>query len=83
MTTKEMNSMDGRLNATQLHIEELDREIATIRMERLLRAAAPDGPGLPRRALAGVGRRLIQVGVAFVGETQARSGQTARTNGPI
>ena len=81
MTDKENYLMDGLLGATQLHIEELDREIETIRTERLLQAAAPPRPALPQRARAGIGRRLIWLGVALVGEQQRRPARAAGIDG--
>ena len=72
--------MDGLLGATQIHIDELDREVESIRTERLLRDAAGARPSLPRRARAGLGRGLISLGDALVGETR-RPSQSAQTNG--
>jgi hypothetical protein len=74
-----MNPMDG-FNATQIHIDELDREIESIRIERLIRDAAVGRPSLPRRARAGLGRSLISLGDALVGEARSTS-RTAPTNG--
>jgi hypothetical protein len=75
-----MNSMDGLLGATQIHIDELDREIETIRTERMLRGTAASRPSLPRRARAGLGRSLIALGDALVGDTR-RPSQSVHTNG--
>jgi hypothetical protein len=74
------NSMDTLLGATQIHIDELDREIESIRTERLLRAAGPEREPFRRRARASLGRGLISLGVALGGETQARVARTAGTD---
>jgi hypothetical protein len=80
MTNREIDHMNGQLDATRLHIEELDREIETIRTERLLQAARPERPALPGRARASIGRGLISLGVALGGETQGRAARAARTD---
>ena len=81
MTDKESYLMDGLLGATQLHIEELDREIETIRTERFLHAATPPRPAFPQRARAAFGRRLIRLGVVLVGETPRRPARVAGIDG--
>jgi hypothetical protein len=81
MSTQEFNPMDTKFSATQLHIDELDREIEGIRTERLLHSAAGDRPSLGRRARAGVGRGLISLGVALVGEGRGQSARTASVDG--
>jgi len=73
--------MNGQLDATRLHIEELDREIETIRTEQFLHAAMPDRPALPGRAKASIGRGLISLGVALVGEVRGQSARTAPVDG--
>jgi hypothetical protein len=80
MTNREIDHMNGQLDATRLHIEELDREIETIRTERLLQAARPERPTLPGRARASIGRGLISLGVALGGETHGRAVRAARTD---
>jgi hypothetical protein len=79
MKSKETIAMDALLGATELHIAELDREIESIRTERLLRAATPARPPLQQRARTSVGRRLISLGQALVGDSRARPARTART----
>jgi hypothetical protein len=80
MNTKEISSMDPRLGATQLHIDELDREIETIRMERLLSAATPPGPTRSARGRAAIGRGLVSLGVALIGDTRKQASPTAGTS---
>jgi hypothetical protein len=68
--------MNDTLDGGRIRRDELDREIETIRTERLIRAATPDQPGLPSRARAGLGRRLISVGTALLGSSE-RAARTA------
>lgn len=56
---------------TDLHRADLDREIDSIRNERLLDRHAP-GIGLIGRARRGTGRVLIAAGVALAGREAAR-----------
>lgn len=69
--------MSGYPGATQLHIDELDREIEAIRMEQLLSAASPQQRPRAARARAAVGRALIALGVAVVDETPGHATRTA------
>jgi hypothetical protein len=68
--------MNENFSAAQIHIDELDREIETIRTERLLRATSPTEPSKAQRAKAGVGRGLISLGVALVGDGHGRQTRT-------
>lgn len=52
---------------TTLHRADLDREIESIRTERLLGTDRPRGNGLVARARRGTGRILIAAGTALVG----------------
>ena len=78
MSTKEIESMSDYPGATQLHIDELDREIESIRIERFLSAAHPRYARTVR-ARAAVGRWLIALGAALVGETRGHATRTTRT----
>jgi hypothetical protein len=53
-------------SSTNIHRADLDREIDTIRNERLI-AAGADHPGLVERARRGTGRVLISAGTALIG----------------
>ncbi len=53
--------------ATTLRRADLDREIESIRTERLLGADRPRGNGVVDRARRGAGRILIAAGTALVG----------------
>jgi hypothetical protein len=72
MTNRETTIMDTQFSATQMHIDELDREIESIRTERLLRSTLPNRPSLAQRAKSGVGHGLIALGSALVGDTNGR-----------
>lgn len=54
-------------DAARLHRAELDREIETIRIERLLAAAPSHPPGFATRGRQAAGRALIAAGQALVG----------------
>lgn len=54
-------------SATDLHRADLDREIDSIRTERLLAAGTPHHDGIVDRARRGTGRILIAAGTALVG----------------
>ena len=53
--------------ATRLHLEQLDREIESIRQEHVLAPSPPPGTRLIARARRGIGSALIAAGVALVG----------------
>ena len=52
--------------STDLHLADLDREIDTLRNERIL-AAGDRRPGLVERTRRGTGRALIAAGTALIG----------------
>lgn len=66
--------MQHTFDAATIHRAELDREIETIRTERLL--AGPPGPGPIGRARAWTGRALITVGTALAGPERPASRRT-------
>lgn len=53
--------------ATALHRADLDREIDSIRTERLLAAVRPHGDGIVERARRRTGRILIAAGTSLGG----------------
>jgi hypothetical protein len=53
--------------STDIHRADLDREIETIRIERLIAADARPSDGLVDRTRRGAGRALIAAGTALVG----------------
>jgi hypothetical protein len=77
----EEHEMNMQSETVRIRQDELDREIEAIRSERLLNAAARPQPTLPSRARAGLGRRLISVGTALVGQSQP-SPAAVRQNRP-
>ena len=64
-------------SATTIHRAELDREIDTIRNERLVAAGDRDHGGILDRARRGTGRVLIAAGTALAGH----DGANLRTHG--
>ena len=70
--------MNDMFDATRLHRDELDREIETIRMERLLRDSAAPRPGFATRARTGLGRSFITVGTALLGSADVGGRGTAK-----
>jgi hypothetical protein len=62
--------------ATEIHRADLDREIDTIRNERLLADRGNEQSGLVDRARHGAGRVLIAAGTALIG----RDASTFRTH---
>lgn len=75
--------MNESFDAARLHREELDREIETLRMERLINAAEPSRPGVATRTRAGIGRGLVSLGTALIGTADAAATAAAsRSAGP-
>jgi len=68
--------MNDTFDSARLHPEELDRQIDSLRTERLIRAASPVRQGLPARARAGLGRGLISLGTSLVGTADAAAAAT-------
>jgi hypothetical protein len=58
-------------SATGIHRAELDREIDTIRNERLIAAGDDAHQGLVDRARRGTGRVLIAAGTALIGRDRS------------
>jgi hypothetical protein len=69
--TQEATTMNESFDAARLHREELDREIDSLRMERLIRSTSHERPGLPARARASLGHGLISIGTLLVGKAGA------------
>lgn len=75
--------MNDSFDSARIHRQDLDREIEAIRTERFLRSTtAPSGaaPGLADRARAGLGNRLISLGVALLGSGDAGRRSAAPTS---
>ena len=73
--------MNDTWDAARLHREELDREIESIRTERLIRSGSAPAASLPGRARAGIGRGLISLGTALVGGADRAAADPRRTAG--
>ena len=73
--------MNDTWDAARLHRDELDREIESIRTERLIRSGSASRTSLPGRARAGIGRGLISLGTALVGRADAAATKPPRTAG--
>jgi hypothetical protein len=63
--------MNDTFDGARIHREELDREIDSLRMERLIKARAVTRPSFAGRARAGLGRGLISIGTSLVGQADA------------
>ena len=75
--------MNQQAETVRMRHEELDREIESIRAERMINATTPSRPALPTRARAGLGRGLISLGTALVGRGEpASSTSSQRAGGP-
>ena len=74
--------MNATFDGARIQQQELDREIDTIRTERILSGQAPHQPGPASRAIASVGRGLISVGTALASRVDAvPAGQSAKSSG--
>ncbi|HEX7221604.1 MAG TPA: hypothetical protein VF231_00015 [Candidatus Limnocylindrales bacterium] len=73
--------MNDTWDAARLHREELDREIESIRTERLIRSGSAPAASLPGRARAGIGRGLISLGTVLVGGADRPAADARRTAG--
>jgi hypothetical protein len=69
--------MNQQRETVRMRQDELDREIESIRAERLMNASGPTQPNVATRARAGLGRRLIALGNALVGRAEAVSVATS------
>jgi hypothetical protein len=75
--------MNDSFDAARIHRQDLDREIESIRTEQFLRStAAPSAaaPGFAGRARAGLGNRLISLGVAVLGSADPGRRSAAPTS---
>ena len=69
--------MNETFDGARIHREELDREIESLRMERLIDAQSSSRPWLTGRARAGLGRGLISIGTSLVGGADAAAAVAA------
>jgi hypothetical protein len=78
VTNHEEFTMNDSFGAARIRREELDRQIDSIRAERLLRSASTPAPGIPTRARAGLGRGLISLGTALLGAGESAGSSVSR-----
>jgi hypothetical protein len=74
--------MNATFDGARIHQQELDREIDTIRTEKLLSSREPNRPGPVARGLASVGRGMVSVGTALASRVDAPAQQSAGNGGP-
>jgi hypothetical protein len=72
--------MNAIFDGARIHQQELDREIDTLRTEKLLNSRAPHRPGPVARCLASVGRGMVSVGTALASR-DAPAQQSAGSGG--
>ena len=63
--------MNATFDGARIRHQELDREIETLRAERLLSGHGPRRVGRLTRATASIGRLLISVGTALADRVEA------------
>ena len=63
--------MNETFDGARIHREKLDREIDSLRTERLIGSRTEARPGFAGRARAGLGRGLISIGTSLVGKAEA------------
>jgi hypothetical protein len=67
--------MNATFDGARIHQQELDHEIETIRIEKLLARQAPHRPGPIARGLASVGRGMISLGTTLASRVDAPPAQ--------
>ena len=73
--------MNATFDGARIHQQELDREIDTLRTEKLLSRKAPHRPGPVTRGLASVGRGMVSVGTALANRVDGPAQQSAESGG--
>ena len=73
--------MNATFDGARIHQQELDREIDTLRTEKLLSIQGPHRPGPVARGLATVGRGMVSVGTALASRVDAPAQQSAGSGG--
>jgi hypothetical protein len=74
--------MNESFDAARLRREDLDHEIESVRIERLLHAMDPRHAGVATRARAALGRAFVSLGTAMIGGAGAASA-AARSAGSV
>jgi hypothetical protein len=73
--------MNATFDGARIHQQELDREIETLRTEKLLSGWESHRPGPVARGLASVGRGMVSVGTALASRVDAPPRQSAENGG--
>ena len=68
--------MNDTFDGARIHQAELDREIDTLRTERLI-GSTSRRPGLVSRARARIGRGFISLGTSLVGKAEQATTRTS------
>jgi hypothetical protein len=73
--------MNATFDGARIHQQELDREIESLRTERLLNRHAARGPSPVTRGLASVGRGMISVGTALASRVDSAPASRSAESG--
>ena len=73
--------MNATFDGARIHQQELDREIDTIRAERMLSSRSPRRPGPVARSLATVGRGMVSVGTALASRVDGPAASRSTAGG--
>ena len=73
--------MNATFDGARIHQQELDREIDSLRTEKLLNSTGPHRPGPVARGLASVGRGMVSVGTALASRVDAPAPHSAKSGG--
>ena len=75
--------MNAIFDGPRIHQQELDREIDSLRTEKLINSRAPDRPGPVSRGLAWVGRGMVSVGTSLANRVDGPARRSAESGGRI
>jgi hypothetical protein len=73
--------MNATFDGARIHQQELDREIDSIRAERMLSSRSPRRPGPVARSLATVGRGMVSVGTALASRVDGPAASRSTATG--
>jgi hypothetical protein len=73
--------MNATFDGARIHQQDLDREIDSLRTEKLINSSRAPHPGPITRGLASVGRGLISVGTALASRDDAQRAQQSAGSG--
>jgi hypothetical protein len=75
--------MNATFDGARIHQQELDREIDSLRTEKLINSRAPHRPGPVSRGLASVGRGMVSVGTSLASRVDGPAQRSADSGGRI